>query len=166
MNTPATPIAIVRATIEDVPLIAPLFDGYRQFYKQPANLEGARDFLTGRLEEKSSVIFRHHPAFWFFRTLRASLTCLQNSLAQEWEASSAVHGALNILQHSELSGHTLLKLSFLIGNSNKRYRLFILSFITWWRYAITRFEDTCRPKTLWAVSVQSVEVWPNVLRRA
>ena len=57
MNTPATPIAIVRATIEDVPLIAPLFDGYRQFYKQPANLEGARHFLTERLEENSSVIF-------------------------------------------------------------------------------------------------------------
>jgi ribosomal protein S18 acetylase RimI-like enzyme len=57
MNTPATPIAIVRATIEDVPLIAPLFDGYRQFYQQPSNLEGARHFLTERLEEKSSVIF-------------------------------------------------------------------------------------------------------------
>ena len=57
MNTPATPIAIVRATIEDVPLIAPLFDGYRQFYKQPANLEGARHFLTECLEENSSVIF-------------------------------------------------------------------------------------------------------------
>lgn len=57
MDTPATPIAIVRATIEDVPLIAPLFDGYRQFYKQPSNLEGARLFLTERLEENSSVIF-------------------------------------------------------------------------------------------------------------
>lgn len=57
MNTPVTPIVIVRATIEDAPLIAPLFDGYRQFYKQPSNLEGARHFLTERLEENSSVIF-------------------------------------------------------------------------------------------------------------
>ena len=57
MDTPATPIAIVRATVEDVPLIVPLFDGYRRFYKQPSNLEGAQLFLTERLEENSSVIF-------------------------------------------------------------------------------------------------------------
>ena len=57
MDTRANTIAIVKATIEDVPLIVPLFDGYRQFYKQPSDLEGARRFLTTRFEENSSVIF-------------------------------------------------------------------------------------------------------------
>ncbi len=57
MSTPATPIAVVRATIEDVSLIAPLFDEYRLFYKQPSNLKAARLFLTERLAENSSVIF-------------------------------------------------------------------------------------------------------------
>ncbi len=57
MDTPANTLAIVRATLDDLPLLLPLFDGYRQFYKQPSNLEAARLFLTARLEENSSVIF-------------------------------------------------------------------------------------------------------------
>ena len=59
MDTRANPnnIAIVRATIEDIPQVAPLFDGYRQFYKQVPDLEGARRFLIARFEENSSVIF-------------------------------------------------------------------------------------------------------------
>jgi len=57
MDTRANTITIVRATIEDVPLIVPLFDGYRQFYQQPSDLEGAQRFLTAHLEENSSVIF-------------------------------------------------------------------------------------------------------------
>jgi len=57
MDTQANTITIVKATIEDIPLIVPLFDGYRQFYKQPSDLEGARRFLTARFEENSSVIF-------------------------------------------------------------------------------------------------------------
>jgi|SRR5579859_4835294 len=57
MDTHTNTTTIVRATIEDVPLIAPLFDGYRQFYKQPPDLEGAQHFLSARLQENSSVIF-------------------------------------------------------------------------------------------------------------
>lgn len=35
----------------------PLFDGYRQFYKQPSDLVVARDFLRDRFEHQQSVIF-------------------------------------------------------------------------------------------------------------
>jgi GNAT superfamily N-acetyltransferase len=52
-----TKIEIIRANREDIPLVAPLFDAYRQFYKQAADLEGAQRFLTARLQEQSSVIF-------------------------------------------------------------------------------------------------------------
>jgi GNAT superfamily N-acetyltransferase len=52
-----THIEIVRATIEDIPLVTPLFDAYRQFYKQATDLEGATRFLSARLQEQSSVIF-------------------------------------------------------------------------------------------------------------
>jgi len=38
-------------------LIAPLFDAYRQFYKQSPDLEGARRFLTERLGRDESVVF-------------------------------------------------------------------------------------------------------------
>ncbi|HPG06095.1 MAG TPA: GNAT family N-acetyltransferase [Saprospiraceae bacterium] len=37
--------------------IVPLFDAYRQFYRQPADLPGARKFLTERLENNESRIF-------------------------------------------------------------------------------------------------------------
>ncbi len=50
-------IEIVRAELADLPVLAPLFDGYRQFYKQASDLTGAEHFLRERLEEQSSVIF-------------------------------------------------------------------------------------------------------------
>lgn len=52
-----TTIEIVRATIDDLPLLVPLFDGYRQFYQQPSNLEAAELFLFSHLEHHTSVIF-------------------------------------------------------------------------------------------------------------
>lgn len=57
MATHESTLEIVRATIADLPLIVPLFDGYRQFYKQPSDLEGARHFLSKHFEENTSVIF-------------------------------------------------------------------------------------------------------------
>lgn len=49
--------SIIRASIEHLDLAAPLFDGYRQFYKQPSNLDGARQFIKDRLIRHESVIF-------------------------------------------------------------------------------------------------------------
>src|SRR5258708_5714550 len=57
METSANTIEIVRATIEDLPRIVPLFDGYRQFYKYTSDLEGAHRFLSAHFTENSSVIF-------------------------------------------------------------------------------------------------------------
>jgi GNAT superfamily N-acetyltransferase len=50
-------IKIIRAEIKHIPLIAPLFDMYRQFYRQLTDLEGAQDFLTQRFHEGNSIIF-------------------------------------------------------------------------------------------------------------
>lgn len=50
-------LEIVRATIADLELIVPLFDGYRQFYGQEQDLEGARRFLKAHCEAGTSVIF-------------------------------------------------------------------------------------------------------------
>jgi GNAT superfamily N-acetyltransferase len=47
----------VRVTAEQVELIIPLFDAYRQFYGQPSDLDGARRFLAERLARGESVIF-------------------------------------------------------------------------------------------------------------
>ncbi|MEP6688509.1 MAG: GNAT family N-acetyltransferase [Gemmatimonadales bacterium] len=41
----------------DVDLVAPLFDAYRQFYRQPPDLALARTFLAERLARAESVVF-------------------------------------------------------------------------------------------------------------
>jgi GNAT superfamily N-acetyltransferase len=46
-----------QATIEDLEALVPLFDAYRQFYRQPADPEGARSFLNARLQHGQSTVF-------------------------------------------------------------------------------------------------------------
>jgi GNAT superfamily N-acetyltransferase len=46
-----------QATIADLDNLIPLFDAYRQFYRQPSDPERARRFLLGRFEHNQSVIF-------------------------------------------------------------------------------------------------------------
>lgn len=44
------------ANAEDVALIAPLFDGYRQFYEKPSDLDFCTAFLTARLATGESRV--------------------------------------------------------------------------------------------------------------
>ena len=46
-----------QATLADIDLVVPLFDGYRQFYGQVSDVAGARQFLLDRFEHGESVIF-------------------------------------------------------------------------------------------------------------
>ncbi|MEH7124238.1 GNAT family N-acetyltransferase [Bacillus sp. JJ1532] len=48
---------IVKATLNDLESVTELFDLYRIFYKQKSDIEGARDFIQGRLTSEDSVIF-------------------------------------------------------------------------------------------------------------
>jgi GNAT superfamily N-acetyltransferase len=48
---------LVRVTVEQVEVVVPLFDAYRQFYGQPPDPDGARRFLAERLGRGDSVIF-------------------------------------------------------------------------------------------------------------
>ena len=48
-----------KATTEDLPQLAILFDEYRQFYGASSNLALSLDFLKQRFENKESVIFIH-----------------------------------------------------------------------------------------------------------
>jgi len=52
-----TEVTIVRASLEHIELVAPLFDAYRQFYGQPSAVEKAHRFLTKRLSGNESVVF-------------------------------------------------------------------------------------------------------------
>lgn len=49
---------IVRqATLHDLEQLVPLFDGYRQFYGQPSDIEAANSFLHQRFINNESIVF-------------------------------------------------------------------------------------------------------------
>jgi ribosomal protein S18 acetylase RimI-like enzyme len=50
-------VRTVRAELDDLEALVPLFDGYRQFYRQPPDPIGARAFLAERIKRNESVIF-------------------------------------------------------------------------------------------------------------
>lgn len=53
----STDVSVRQATVADLDALAPLFDGYRQFYQQASDLAGARRFLLDRFASLQSVIF-------------------------------------------------------------------------------------------------------------
>lgn len=72
-----------RATLDDLQRLIPLFDGYRQFYRQPSDLRLAQRFLRERLSAGESVIFvaegpdgllgfvQLYPSFWSVAACRS-----------------------------------------------------------------------------------------------
>ena len=49
--------SVKQASVNDLDQLVPLFDGYRQFYQQNSDPEGARMFLQDRMQRNESVIF-------------------------------------------------------------------------------------------------------------
>src|SRR5689334_8727381 len=49
-------ITVRNATVDDVDTLAPLFDGYRQFYGQSPDTAKAADFLRARLTNAESKV--------------------------------------------------------------------------------------------------------------
>lgn len=61
-------VQIEQATVLDLDGLVPLFDSYRQFYRQPSDLAGARLFLLERFRHNQSVVFiafRDHTTLGF-----------------------------------------------------------------------------------------------------
>ncbi|PTM04189.1 MAG: GNAT family N-acetyltransferase [Bacteroidetes bacterium] len=48
---------IIKAELQHIPDLIPLFDGYRMFYKQISDYMSAQKFLTERIKNNQSVIF-------------------------------------------------------------------------------------------------------------
>ncbi len=57
MAEQSSPISISRANLGHLDMLAPLFDGYRQFYRQASDPAAALNFLKARIEDNSCVIF-------------------------------------------------------------------------------------------------------------
>jgi ribosomal protein S18 acetylase RimI-like enzyme len=52
-----TKIVTRLATLEDLDVVAALFDAYRQFYRQAPDLPRARQFIADRMRRRESVLF-------------------------------------------------------------------------------------------------------------
>ena len=57
MTPISSDVQISQAALAQLDAVVPLFDAYRQFYKQPSDLAGAWQFLRERIEHAESVIF-------------------------------------------------------------------------------------------------------------
>jgi ribosomal protein S18 acetylase RimI-like enzyme len=55
-NNRMSTIRIRIATLADLDVIAPMFDAYRQFYEQAADLALARSFIRDRLQNNESIV--------------------------------------------------------------------------------------------------------------
>lgn len=53
-------ITVRLAVLSDIELLAPLFDGYRQFYGRASDLSAATEFLLARFNHGESVLFLAH----------------------------------------------------------------------------------------------------------
>ena len=91
-------VVVKQATIYDVEHVAPLFDGYRQFYGKLSDINLARAFLSDRFKHQESIIFlaaRAGAALGFaqlypsFSSTRAARTYILNDLFVVPEARRA-----------------------------------------------------------------------------
>ena len=119
-----------QATLLDLDQLAPLFDGYRQFYGQPADLARARDFLAERLRQHESLVLlaldergaalgftQLYPLFSSVRTVR---TWLLNDLFVAATARRQGVGAGLLkaaAEHAHALGAASLSLSTALDNA-------------------------------------------------
>lgn len=101
------------ATLSDLEPLSELLDGYRQFYRQPPDLEGARHFLQARLEKSDSHILVHEGAggelqgfvqlYPLLSTVRLAPLCLLNDLFVSPQARRGGIGRALMLAARELA---------------------------------------------------------------
>ena len=48
---------IIKAELQHLPDLIPLFDGYRIFYRQTSDYVKAKTFLTNRIQNRESIIY-------------------------------------------------------------------------------------------------------------
>ena len=121
--------SIRQVTLLDIDVLAPLFDGYRQFYGQPADLARAHGFLAERIHQRESLILlardEHGEGLGFtqlyplFSSVRTVRTWLLNDLfvtpsARRQGVASALLGAA--ADHARALGAASLSLSTALDN--------------------------------------------------
>lgn len=119
-------VNICRATLQDIDRIVPLFDAYRRFYGQDSDLDGARQFLTARIERDESVILLADAEAGFaqlypcFSSVRLSATLILNDLFVAPETRCRGVGAALLeaaRAHARSVGASRMSLSTAVDNS-------------------------------------------------
>ncbi|MCX7514866.1 GNAT family N-acetyltransferase [Frateuria sp. STR12] len=123
------PVHVRQATVHDLDVLVPLFDGYRQFYGQRADAEGARGFLAARFAHHQSVILlaldgqgaglgftQLYPVFSSVRMVRSYL--LNDLFVAPSARRQGVAGALlrEAAAHARALGAASLSLSTALDN--------------------------------------------------
>ncbi|KQM86369.1 acetyltransferase [Sphingomonas sp. Leaf23] len=119
-------VTICRATLQDIDRIVPLFDAYRQFYGYDSDLDGARRFLTERLDREESVILLAADGAGFtqlypcFSSARMRMTLILNDLFVAPDARGRGVGAALLdaaCAHARSVGAARMTLSTAVDNS-------------------------------------------------
>lgn len=119
-------VQICRATLQHLDRIVPLFDAYRQFYGRDSDLDGARAFLTARIERDESVILLAADGAGFtqlypcFSSVRMRMTLILNDLFVAPEARCQGVGAALLdaaCAHARSVGAARMTLSTAVDNS-------------------------------------------------
>jgi ribosomal protein S18 acetylase RimI-like enzyme len=122
-------VSVRLATLQDLEPLASLFDGYRQFYAKPSDLDLARRFLSDRLSKQDSlVLIAEEPGqgavgfvqlYPSFSSVRAARIYVLNDLFVVANARRRGAGALLLRAAADTaraSGAVRLKLSTQITN--------------------------------------------------
>ncbi|HUW54899.1 MAG TPA: GNAT family N-acetyltransferase [Rhodanobacter sp.] len=123
-------VQVLQATIHDLEALTVLFDGYRQFYGQPADKERARRFLAERFQHQQSLILLAQDgqgegigftqSYPLFSSVRAVRTWLLNDLfvapqARRQGVATALLAAT--ADHARALGAASLSLSTALDNA-------------------------------------------------
>jgi len=123
-------VQIRQATIHDLDVLVPLFDGYRQFYKQTSDQGLARAFLSERFAHHQSLVLLACDAqqrglgftqlYPLFSSVRAARTYLLNDLFVAPDARR--HGVAKALMrasadHARALGAVRLSLATALDNA-------------------------------------------------
>lgn len=121
-------ITVRQAVLSDLEALAPLFDGYRQFYGRPSDLPAARDFLRARFDHGESVLFIAHDSDVFlgftqlypsFSSVSLARLFILNDLFVDARGRRRGVGSLLLaaaVEHAKAMGAVRLTLSTALSN--------------------------------------------------
>ena len=113
---------IYQATIKNLEEITQLFNQYREFYHQPGDLDGAKVFISERLERRDSIIFvavKQNKSIGFtqlypsFSSISMKRTWILNDLyvipeaRQEGVGQKLINAAINLCKETKANSLSL-----------------------------------------------------------